>query len=116
MEQIIKNIYYDILEMSDLELQKKLWLNENNDTGMNSSYVELMCRLFDDNNIEDFISKNDLEIGFTERMLTEFKLLIDLLNSYEEKQSDKEILNDPEWYKIVDQAKVVLKVWNTIFP
>ena len=35
----IKNIYFDILEMSDITLQKKLWLNENNDTGLISSYI-----------------------------------------------------------------------------
>jgi hypothetical protein len=113
MEQIIKNIYNDILEMSDLELQKKLWLNENNDTGLNSSYTELMCRLFDDNNIEDIIHKVALENGFTLKVISEFKLLIRLLNSYEEKQSDKEILKDPEWHNIIKQAKVVLEVWHT---
>ena len=63
MEQIIKNIYSDILELSDLELQKKLWLNENNETGLISSYTELMCRLFDDNKIEDFFSKRGSRKG-----------------------------------------------------
>jgi hypothetical protein len=116
MEQIVRNIYDDILEMSDLELQKKLWLNENNDSELISSYTELMCRLFDDNDIVGFINNIALEKGFTIKVLAEIKLLIDLLNSYKEKQSDREIIYDPEWHKVVEQAKVVLKVWNKAKP
>lgn len=114
MEQTIKNIYNDILEMSDLELQKKLWLNQNNDTGLISSYTELMCRLFDDNDIESFINKEAIEKGLPEKIIIEIRLLKRLLNSYNEKQSDQEILEDPEWHNIMEQAKMVLKVWNEI--
>ena len=45
MEEQIKNIYRCIKELSDLNLQKKLWLNENNDTGLISSYSELLSSL-----------------------------------------------------------------------
>ena len=48
MEEQIKNIYRCIKELSDLNLQKKLWLNENNDTGLISSYSELLSSLYDD--------------------------------------------------------------------
>ena len=48
---VIKNIYSDILELSSLEKQKKYWLN--NDPENASSYVEVMCRLFDDNDFDD---------------------------------------------------------------
>jgi len=34
----------------------------------------------------------------------ELKKLRELLNSYVEKESDEEIINDPEWGKIVEQA------------
>lgn len=49
VNRTIENIYRDLLELSDITLQKKLWLNQNNNTGLLSSYSELMCRLFDDN-------------------------------------------------------------------
>ena len=114
MEQTIKNIHNDILEISDLELQKKLWLNQNNDTGLISSYTELMCRLFDDNDIESFINKEGIEQGLPEKIIIEIRLLIRLLNSYKEKQSDQEIIEDTEWHNIIEQAKMVLNVWNEI--
>lgn len=46
MDEIVKNIYDDIVELSDLSLQKKLWLNEDNDTGLISSYTEVICCYF----------------------------------------------------------------------
>ena len=50
-------IYKKIIELSDLGLQRKLWLNEKNDTGLISSYSELMSSLFDDFNFDDFLSQ-----------------------------------------------------------
>jgi len=48
INRITGYIYDKIIELSDINLQRKLWLNENNDTGLISSYVEVMCSLFDD--------------------------------------------------------------------
>jgi hypothetical protein len=55
MTGTVKNVYDKILELSGLDLQRKLWLNENNDIGLISSYDEAMCSLFDDNNLDEFI-------------------------------------------------------------
>jgi hypothetical protein len=55
MDRRVENIYNDILELSDVNIQRKLWLNEANNTGLISSFTELMCRLFDDNNLDGFI-------------------------------------------------------------
>ncbi len=112
MSEIISYIYSRIIELSDLDLQKKLWLNENNDTGLTSSYVEVMCSLFDDFNFEDFIKKTAKEAGFSTLTINELESLRELLNNYNEKDSDEEIINDPKWKKIVEQAKIVVKVWN----
>lgn len=40
------NIYGRLVELADLNLQRKLWLNEQNDPGLISSYPELMSSLF----------------------------------------------------------------------
>lgn len=110
MDQVATNIFNKIVELSDVELQKKMWLNENNDTGKISSYIEVMCSLFDDNAFDDFVSTNRKEVP--SNVMLELRLLKDLLNSYNEKESDKDIINDEGWLKIVNQAKKVLKDWN----
>lgn len=109
---IIKYIYDKIIELSDLDLQRKLWLNENNDTGLISSYNELMCSLFDDFQFDDFVDRISSEIELSKSTIFELKKLRELLNNYNEKELDKEIINDPEWKKIAIQARVVIKEWS----
>lgn len=112
MKEIIENIHNKIVELSDLILQRKLWLNENNDTGLISSYDELMCSLFDDFNFGEFVNETTSKIGLSDKSILQLDKLKDLLNNYDKKKSDAEIISDPEWKKVVDQAKKVLKEWN----
>lgn len=109
---MIDNIYSKILELSDVKLQIKIWLNRNNDTGLISSYTEVMCSLFDDFNFDDFIDKTAPEIGISTSVVVELDKLRNLLNDYKKKESDRDIISDPEWGKIVEQAKMVIKRWN----
>lgn len=108
----MQNIYNDLLELSDLDLQMKLWLNENNDTGLISSYIELMNRLFDDNGFDDFIDNDAPKIGIDSTVVSELNKLRNSLNEYEEKGTDREIISDTRWVKISEQAKLVVKMWN----
>ncbi len=112
MERNMQNIYNDLLELSDLDFQRKLWLNENNDTGLISSYIELMNRLFDDNSFDDFIDNNAPKIAIDPNVVSELNKLRNSLNEYEEKGTDREIISDPRWVKISEQAKLVIKMWN----
>ncbi|MBC7425381.1 MAG: hypothetical protein H7321_02500 [Bacteroidia bacterium] len=112
MKERIDNIYNKIAELADLNLQRKLWLNEENNTGFISSYVELICSLFDDFNFADFIDITAPKIDLSNTFFSELNKLRDLLNKYHEKESDLEIINDPEWRKIVEQANIVLKMWH----
>ncbi|MEO9211178.1 MAG: hypothetical protein ABI208_08765 [Ginsengibacter sp.] len=114
MEKIVQNIYDDILELSDLNLQKKLWLNDSNDTGQISSYVEVMCRLFDDNDFNGFVEQVTVKIGLPVELISELIVLRTLLQKYNEKESDAKIIMDPKWNEIVEQAKLVIKKWNKI--
>lgn len=107
MDKVIENIYRMIIELSSLSLQRQLWLNENNDTGLISSYSELMCSLFD-----DFVDSGVTKSNLPNSLIFELNKLKALLNSYVAKESDEKIINDPEWKKIVEQAKIVIKKWN----
>jgi len=112
MDKIVENVYRMIVELADLGLQRKLWLNENNETGLISSYTELLCSLFDDFNFDYFIDNSALKLGLSDSTIFELNKLRELLNGYIEKESDEEILNDPEWKKIVEQAKTVIHEWD----
>jgi len=112
MDKIIEYIYRMLVELANLSLQRKLWLNENNDTGLISSYPELMSSLFDDFGFDDFVYSGAAKIGLPNSLILELQKLRELLNSYVEKESDEEIINDPEWKKIVEQAKIVIKEWD----
>jgi hypothetical protein len=107
-----KLIYNKINELSDLGLQRKLWLNENNDTGLISSYCELINSLFDDFNFDLFVDNISYKIGLSDVTIFELINLKVLLNNYNEKESDEKIIKDPKWIEIVEQAKIVLKEWK----
>ncbi len=76
--------------------------------------TEVMCMLFDNFNFDDFIDKTSSEIGLSTSLIFELNKLRSLLNNYKEKESDEEILNDPEWGNIIEQAKIVIKEWDII--
>lgn len=114
MEKIVRNIYLTIIELSNLSLQRQLWLNESNDTGLISSYFELMCSLFDNFGFDDFVNDGATKMGLPNSLIFELDKLRELLNNYIEKESDKEIINDREWRKIVEQAKIVTKKWDKV--
>lgn len=114
MDKIIENIYRLIIQLANLSLQRKLWLNENNDTGLISSFFELMSSLFDDFSFDAFVDNGAEKIGFPNSLIIELKKLRELLNIYVEKKSDEEIINDPGWKKIVKQANIVIIEWDRV--
>lgn len=91
--------------MSDLGLQRKLWLNENNYTGLISSYAELVSSLFDDFNFDDFIDSRASKIGLSNSAIFELNILRVLLNNYNEKASDEEIIDDLNGKMLLNKLK-----------
>jgi hypothetical protein len=112
MDTNLKNIYLNILEISEVELQKKYWLS--GDPNHISSYYEVMCRLFDDNDFDGFIEEKTKQYKTPLTVIDELERLRVLLNEYEEKDTDEEIINDPEWHKVALQAKKIIKIWSNI--
>ena len=107
---VIKNIYRDILEISDIQRQKSYWLGGDKEN--TSSYVEVMCRLFDDSDFVNFIDNQSFEIGLSKALISQLKILKKMLMAYQEKKTDTDIIQDPEWLKVVDEAKVVIEYWQ----
>lgn len=110
-----------IEELSSVDLQEKMWLNQNNDTGRISSYSELMCSLYDDCFLEIVLKKAMEKYGHSNNALNGLYKLSSLLNNYEEPYTnghidDELIIKDSNWQMIVKQAQRVLAHWNQIQP
>ena len=108
----IQNIYESLLELSDLNLQKEIWLNIESTKGLISSYAELMNRLFDDDSFDLFIDKRTLELGIGSNLIAQLNHLRSLLNHYNEKTTDAEIINDQNRIHISNHARLIIEIWN----
>ena len=119
LECELEDIHDKIEELSSVDLQNKLWLNRNNDTGRISSYAELMCTLYDDCFLELVLRKAMEKYGYSSDALNELYQLNALLNNYEEPYTnggidDELVIKDSNWQVIVKQAQTVLANWNQI--
>ena len=117
----LEYIHDKIEELSSVDLQEKMWLNRNNDTGRISSYAELMCSLYDDCFLELVLKKAKEKYGHSNNPLNGLYKLDSLLNEYEEPYrngyiDDELIIKDSNWQVIVKQAQRVLANWNQIQP
>ncbi|MDR6489143.1 hypothetical protein J2799_003682 [Chryseobacterium vietnamense] len=95
-----------LLELSDINLQRKLWLNIGNDTGLVSSYSELFNSLLGDFDF-DYEVKS-LEDSNLKQNLLKLKVMLEEYkepSSYKTNYDDSIILDDPNWKKIVLFAK-----------
>lgn len=107
---VFNNIFNDILEISDREFQRVVWLGRC--PTICSSFVEVYCRLYDDDDFSSFVSVDSIAIGFSDDTIQAFKDLIELMERYVELETDAEIIEDPNWIIITEQASVVVQLWR----
>lgn len=111
-EIIFNNIFEDIVEISDSNFQKEVWLGKN--PTKCSSYIEVMCRLFDDNMFDTFVDYDAYKIGFTQRTIIKLNKLRKELNNYKEPDvnDDMKIITDSNWDKIRQIAHLAIELWR----
>ncbi len=114
---ILDHIYDDLYELSNIGLQKRLWLGECVDIGYVSSSTELFCRLFDDDLFDDFVMTLNKEEYENLEIIYKLITLHTKLNEYNDNLEiknleDVEILEDPKWFEIVSVAQEVLHNWK----
>jgi len=109
------NILSAIKHLSNIDYQKNVWLSKSDD--QISSFDEDIMVLYDDNCFDDdFWNDTHLpKFNFNEvqiNVLKEFKRKLDeyliKIKEVNSKLSDQEIISDPEWVKIAENAKNVL--------
>ena len=105
-------IYYWIKEASDIKQQKMHWLNVNNIDGGVSSYVELMCSLFDDLKFDDFVENTASTLGFSDELINSLRDFRDELRNYIAEDDDEAIIKDPNWQIVFKKAQNAIVVWN----
>ena len=102
-----KRVVAAIGNMADRAFQQRAWLGAGPEM---SSFVETYCTLYDDNGFETFLAQPSWEhTGLDAAVWQEMTLLDKLLQAYHEPGSDAEILADPKWEKVVQQAQRVLQ-------
>lgn len=100
-----------LFEFSHLKYQKALWV-EHKYENITGSFGEDMCKYFDDLYLDDHYNyqlENKVITSMELEVIRDFHF--DLHNYNELKKSDKEILEDPEWQRIVDLGN---KAWQQL--
>lgn len=111
MKLVLRNIYNNIEELSNLDLQYKVWIKAEIPNYV-SSYIELINR-FDDNDYEGFITKDIKEFDLKEEFIHKLVEVHTLLENYNGiDKTHLEIINDQAWRAISDVAKEVKALWE----
>ena len=95
-------------ELSDIEFQKRIWLRGEGPEV--SSYVEVVCQLFDDTGIGDELSEMEHGIVLSEDLDPVFRELRELFDSIDYRVGVANILNHPKWPKVAELASRALKL------
>ena len=108
-----ENIFSSINDISNIEFQEQSWLGKNGK--YTSSCGEDISMLYDTFCFaDDFWNEEHLEnFGLSEKLLAQLRKLKELIDNYQKKSTDEETLKDPEWHKIVSQAKKIIQIWNS---
>lgn len=112
-KQILKSYIENISCIANKEYQERIWVRSEG-----TEYDDIddtICDFFDD----DYVLKNYKEFGITE---TQYELIMNLYrtlrdfadkyNVYSFENSTESLINLPEWEKIMEMAKEVLKAFD----
>ena len=106
----LNGIQNAIQEIANSEFQERVWVRGEGPEV--SSFTEAICRLFDDYNFDDFLDEHWHIFGLSSQLYRMLRKLRNLLNEYEEKETDAEIVKDEKWDEIREYAKDVLQEFD----
>ena len=102
------SICVSLRELSDLKLQKQLWLSDGSKNEDVSSFVEAVEQLFTDTGLWDSLLLG--ETGFGEEAENHLKSLDVLLRKVDARQAPIGIINDPKMEQVRALAKRILNM------
>ncbi|WP_303312183.1 hypothetical protein [Hymenobacter sp. BT730] len=102
-----KQVVRAISDVADTAFQQRAWMGAGPEM---SSFVETYSTLYDDNAFDDFLAQPEWKLtGLNHAVRQEMVLLDQLFQAYQEPESHAEILADPKWQEVVQQAQQVLR-------
>lgn len=107
-----KNLLNAIKDFSDIDFQRRAWLGK--DPQYISSFSEVICVLYDDNNFDRYIKYLE-SIRRDDDLKNLMSELDQIINEYEEAETDEFILTDPKWIEITNKAKEIYLYWTKKF-
>lgn len=107
--KIYKRILLDsLLELSDIEYQRRVWLNCNNFSGDMSSFVEAANNFLGDSLVKTTLNQN--EILFDKKTTKALQELSGVINAVDEYRPEEEIINDPLMQIVREKAAKALEL------
>ena len=107
-EQILTSVLETIEGISDKNYQKRIWIRCEGPEWDN--FTETCCNFFDDG---DPMLKKYKEFGITDSQYQLLKAFRDVFKAFaDENDFPEEFVDTPEWEKIMNMAKEVLKAFN----
>ena len=112
------NLLQSIAGISDREYQQEVWV-EAKRPGIVDSWEETMCAIFDDIDLEwMFAPENRKMHGYTVEQREALIEFLALLRKYSDEtpqfMTPKEVISDPDWQEIVDEAQEVIKLFPEV--
>ena len=100
-----KRVHAAIRDLADLDFQKRAWLGGGNEV---VSYVETVATLLDDSFFDEFLDEAPrAETQLDDDSWAAMDKLRKLIYAYEEAGTDADILDDPKWHEVVNQAQTI---------
>ena len=108
----VESIYDCIKNISDIEDQKKVWQGKYSPKRV-GSYIEYICRLYDDCFFDDFIDYYLVSIKTSIEFKEKIEQLREKLNDFDgSKMKHNEIFKHPKWIEISKLAKESIVLWK----
>ena len=112
------NLLQSIAGISDREYQHEVWV-EAKRPGVVDSWEETMCSIFDDIDLEWMFALENREMhGYTVEQRETLIRFLEKLEKYSNETPQfmvpKEVISDPDWQAIVDEAQEVIKLFPEV--
>ena len=99
-----ENWYRSLNEISDLSLQRRMWLDPEN-TNPHWSYIEFVCTYPDDDQLQEAHERKWLSADETKILMNFGRILLNYKCPHGNTFDNEAILNDPAWHMIVRVAQ-----------
>ena len=101
---------WSLEELSNKDLQEQLWLGKIE--GQMSTFVECICRVFDDSGLARAIEAETLEKGFTKEMKKLAEKLSSLISKIPQTGDDSNVLKNSR----IDEVRNVAATFLALLP